>query len=76
MIQIILLAAILFIFFLKRGTHVGWESSNERIQGINWAQSRKAVTRGIWMWNTPYRVKRRDGSEVWYWSKSMINRVT
>ena len=75
MIQIILLAAILFIFFLKRGTHVSWESSNERIQGINWAQSRKAVTRGIWMWNTPYRVKRRDGSEVRYWSKSMIDHI-
>ena len=58
------LAFLLLCMTWQRGTNVGWEASNERVQGINWAQGRKAVTRGIWMWDTPYTVRGNDGSRV------------
>ena len=57
-------AFLLLCMAWQRGTNVGWEASNERVQGINWAQGRKAVTRGIWMWDTPYTVRGNDGSRV------------
>ena len=38
--------------------------STRHIQGINWAQSEKPVTHGIWIWDKPFILSKPDGSKV------------
>jgi len=42
----------------------GFESSNNEIQGVNWARSGTAVTLGIWIWSKPFMIRKPTGERV------------
>jgi len=52
-----------FISF-QNGTLEGYKSSNNEIKGVNWAQSKTAVTLGIWIWSKPFMIRRPTGEQV------------
>jgi len=42
----------------------GWLESNQPVEGLNWAKSKKAVTYGIWMWEKQFVISFEENKKV------------